>query len=85
MEYEIFLGYWDKLMVIGGYSAESKSEIIDLSGQNLNCPSVPDFSSQFGSVGTFLNDQAWVCGGYDGNNQTSDCFTYNAEVRNLKI
>ena len=68
-------------MVVGGgpssSSANGKSEIYDLSGQNLTCPSIDDYPFDYGSVGTFINNKTLVCGGYP---QTSNCYSYNMEV-----
>lgn len=67
-------------MVVGGYppEANSKSEIYDLSGQNLNCPSIINFPNNYGSFGTFISNKTMVCGG--NNPYTSDCYSYNIQV-----
>ena len=72
-------------MVVGGYpyTVGKKSEIYDLSGNNLTCPSVPDFpTAEYGSVGIFINNKALVCGGFAFSVSTfySECFSYNTEV-----
>ena len=71
-------------MVVGGYSTYDTAEIYDLSGQNLNCPTIADPLVDYGSVGTFINNKALVCGG--GSPYTSVCYSYNMQVNNvLKI
>ena len=69
-------------MVVGGYPSEvfGKTEIYDLSGQNLSCPNVTDFPIGYGSVGTFINDKAMICGGTittPSDTYTSDCYSYD--------
>ena len=74
------LGFWTKLMVVGGYnSAQRKSEIYDLSGQNLNCPPINDYPVNYGSVGTFIGNKTLVCGGYT-TDYTSNCYYYDMQV-----
>ena len=71
-------------MVVGGEPVESsggKVELIDLSGQSLSCPSIPDFPIPiYGSVGTFINGKALVCGGSDGDYKYRTCYSYNVQV-----
>ena len=79
----ILLGFWTKLMVVGGTpnTAYYRSEIYDLSGQNLTCPTISNYPIQFGSVGTYINNKALVCGGYTFSGfYFSDCYSYNAQV-----
>ena len=65
-------------MVVGGrYTANGRSEIYDLSGQNLTCPAISDNPIDDGSVGIFINNKALVCG---GDPSTSDCFSYDMQV-----
>ena len=73
-------------MVIGGYPepAYGKVEIYDLSGQNLTCPSINDYTLDYGSFGTFINNKTLVCGGYQLGIYYSECNTYNMQV-NIKI
>lgn len=73
-----------KLMVVGGYSAPGKVEIIDFSGQNLTCPNINDFNFDYGSVGTYINGKSLVCGGYTFSSAVyhSNCFYYNITVSN---
>ena len=74
------IGSWTKLMVVGG-----PSQIYDLSGQNLNCPLINDSFAEYGSVGTFINNKAMVCGGYKYQGQYfSDCYSYDMQVFNDK-
>ena len=77
------LGFWTKLMVVGGNPDSGKAEIYDLSEENRLCPLVSDFPIDSGSVGTFIGQKTLVCGGKS--NQDSDafysqCFTYNKQV-----
>ncbi len=79
------LGLWTKLMVVGGDPpvANAKSELYDLSGQNLTCPTIRDFPYYYGSVGTFINDKAMVCGGYQNDSgywESNFCYSYNMQV-----
>ena len=72
-------------MVVGGFppSANAKSELYDLSGQNLTCPSVADFPYYTGSVGTFINNKAMVCGGYQNDTgywPSNLCYSYIMQV-----
>ncbi len=71
-------------MVVGGepITAHRKVEIIDISGQKLTCPSIPDFPVDYGSVGVFINNKAMVCGGHQtvSDDYVSDCYSYNMEV-----
>ncbi len=76
-------------MVVGGYADDhkpfNKVEIIDLSNQNLTCSPVPDFPyAEYGSVGTYINNRALVCGGFniDEDIYYSDCYSYEDNVSN---
>ena len=74
-------------MVVGGYpeSALGKAEMVDLSGQNLNCPPIGNISVDYGSFGTFINNKSLVCGGSgndeDGLFYSNECFSYNMQVK----
>ena len=71
-------------MVVGGFPDEvcGKAEIYELRGQNTNCPSINDFSIDYGSVGTFINNKALVCGGEEYiADYSSECFSYNMQVK----
>ena len=58
------LGLWTKLMVVGGHPNYNQVQMIDLSGQDLNCPQFPNyFGADYGSVGTYIKDKVMVCGG----------------------
>ncbi len=76
-------------MVIGGYNSDhtaiGKVEIIDLSGKNLSCPTIPDFPIDYASVGTFISNKALVCGGRsDGNSTAYDsCYSYTPGVKHI--
>ena len=66
-------------MVVGGTPTFGDSELIDLSGQNLNCPDITDYPVYSSHVGTFINNKAMVCGG-SGPLYSSDCNSYNMQV-----
>lgn len=76
------LGLYTKLMVVGGFEyAAGKVELVDLSGQKLKCPNITDFPISYGSVGTFINDKALVCGGFSGESTYhNECYSYNKNV-----
>ena len=73
-------------MAVGdGYYAE----YVDLSGQNKTCQSLPDFMLEDDSVGIYINDQPFVCGGTEFHFKSNEkgttsyyreCFTYSAVV-----
>ena len=65
-------------MVVGGFPAYFFVEIVDISGQNLTCPALPNYPIEYGMVGTYINDKALVCGGHDnGADFYGDCYSYN--------
>lgn len=84
--------YWSKLMVVGGFNepandAVRKVEIINLSDQDLTCLQ-PDYpTADYSSVGTFINDKAFVCGGTDSPTlkHYNDCNSYANGVRHCTI
>ena len=80
----LFLGLWTKLMVVGGRSFGDESQLYDLSGKNLRCPSITDFLIDYDSVGTFIKNKALVCGGYNSypypGTVFSDCYSYDMQV-----
>jgi hypothetical protein len=51
-------------MMVGGNGANYDVELVDLSGNNISCQKPNDFPFAYGSIGTFLQNQALVCGGY---------------------
>ena len=66
------------LMVVGGYpsSVGYDVELIDLTGQQRTCRKPDDFpGGSKGSVGTYLQDRALVCGGCC---YSSECYYYHA-------
>ena len=70
-------------MVVSGIpsSRDEKPELIDLKSQNLICPSIEDYPyNYYGSSGTFINNKAMVCGGFDGYH-TADCYSYDIQVK----
>ena len=64
-------------MVVGGRPDYGKSELIDISGKNLSCPSVADFSIEEASIGVFIGNKSLVCG---GSGFSTDCYSYNIMV-----
>ena len=68
-------------MVVGGYpsAAYGDVDLVDLTDATPNCPAIPDFATDYGAVGTFINDRAMVCGGF-GPGYPSTCQTFNNEV-----
>ena len=71
-------------MVVGG-NIYKKAELIDLSGQNLNCPDISDYPVESGSVGTFINGKAMVCGGDSGPEFNANCSSYNMQVSKFVV
>ena len=71
-------------MVIGGHPdpAFRQVEIIDLSEKSQICPNgLPEYPYDYGSVGTFINDQPLVCGGHDdGSDYYRSCHTLDQQV-----
>ena len=74
-------------MVVGGAPnlVHNKSEIYDLSGQNLTCPPITDCLLEYGSAGIFINNKSMVCGGYSLSDYTSKCYSYNIQVNINKL
>ena len=72
-------------MIVGGSPdpAHGKCELIDLtSASTINrCPNINDYPVDSGSVGTFINGRAMVCGGRSAGNFYSECYSYNTQVR----
>ena len=52
-------------MIVGGFPYEHDVELIDISGQNLSCPFLPNYPVESGMVGVFINEKALLCGGYN--------------------
>lgn len=72
-------------MIVGGYNTQQqpfgKTQIIDLTGTNPNCLSV-DIPVDYSSVGTFIDNQALVCGGYIyPSGSVADCYSLSSDVR----
>ena len=80
MHFHIIGGY-GKLVAIGGYNALNDVDVIDLSGQGVHCQSWHDYPYRTSSFGTFMDGEVLVCGGYNGNAGTVNCFTYDYEVK----
>ena len=74
------IGLWTKLMIVTGRPTDGDCELIDISGQNLNCPSITDFSADEAPVGIFIGNKSLVCGGYP---YTSNCYSYNMNVSKI--
>ena len=72
-------------MLTGGIGAYNDVELIDLSGQSLTCPEIPDTPHDLdeSSVGTFIGDRALVCGGWAGGLGTNACYSYDSQVRRI--
>ena len=67
-------------MVVGGSGADFKVEVVDLSGQNQQCRSYPQFPIGYGSVGTFINNKVLVCGGINNAMVKKECYSYSIKV-----
>ena len=68
-------------MIVGRWPSDhfGASELIDLSGQSLDCPEIAAFPVDYGSVGTFIDNKALVCGGISAV-EKSDCYSYDMQV-----
>lgn len=72
------------LFVVGGdpESSNSKTEAVDLSGEMKTCNKpIADFKYHIGSVGTFIDNKIFVCGGMNmsSTSQYNMCFIYKSE------
>ncbi len=72
-------GDFTVLMAIGGYptGANFKVEFVDLSGQKLKCENASDYFEDYGSTGAYVDDKAFVCGGYKADVGSNYCYSYN--------
>ena len=76
---------YNVLMVVGGYTGEENSalvELIDLSSEGRFCERpafLPLPLSQM--VGTFINGKAMVCGGYINFEDKDDCYEYDESAK----
>ncbi len=72
-------------MLVGGIpdSAHYRVEMVDLSGQNLRCPPIPQYPNNRLSTGTFIDDEARVCGGVSDTERFDTCFGYSLEVSQM--
>lgn len=70
-------------MAVGGYPLNTPTvEVIDMSNDTLTCQNLAIFpNSGEGSVATFINDNALVCG---GKTDSQKCFSYDKEVKHCK-
>ncbi len=69
--------------MVGGIPENSFSnvELIDLSGSSTSCPGISDHpEALYGAVGTFINDQPLVCGGYNIGSYINNCYGYDMQV-----
>ena len=77
------------LFAVGAFNSagNNKAEIIDLSGLNRTCPPVADYPVEYGSVGTFINDEALVCTGTTPSLLFNECYVYDQERNqwNIKV
>ncbi len=85
----LFLGSdLTKLMVVGGWPASEsyKVEVVDLSGRNQTCSgiSIRDSPIDYGSVGVFYQNKPMICGGFNIEYGTSDCYTYEKVIFTFK-
>merc|ERR1711860_30805 len=56
-------------------------EFGDLENENAVCQVISDFPNDgYGGFGTFINDKAFICGGYDPALFLNRCYTWNAET-----
>ena len=69
------------MVVGGGGDGHYKVEVIDLSGELKGCPAVTSFPLDEGSVGTFFDNRALVCGGEYPEELSNNCYYYDYEVR----
>ncbi len=70
-------------MIVGGNGMNDtygQSEMVDISGNDLTCPLISAYPVDYGSVGTFINNNTRVCGGYTLSNYKFRCFSYNMLV-----
>ena len=51
-------------MLVGGSPKLGNVEIIDLSGNGLQCVTPADYPHQFGATGIYFDGSPFVCGGY---------------------
>jgi hypothetical protein len=73
----------DIIMMVGGFTAENDVELVDISGNNISCQKPNDFPFALGSIGTFLQNQALVCGGYNPDYSNS-CYVYDRSTNGWK-
>ena len=77
----VYLDY-SKLLLVGSYGTASKysSELVFVQGDS-ECQSLPDHpESSDGSVGTFINDRPFVCGGNSENGWLNSCYSLDVRV-----
>jgi len=72
-----------KILVIGGYTGRTISnvEVIDLSGESLICPNIPDYPDEIDFLtATFYDGKVIACGGYDGTSTINECYTLGPDL-----
>ena len=67
---------------VAGGSSTSDAEIIDISGEKSFCSKPPNHPKNLeGMFGTFYHGEVIVCGGYEANSFSDECYEYNGERR----
>ena len=72
-------------MVVGGRPNVNQSDLIDISGENQNCPLIQNFPAAYDSFGTFINNKSLVCGGRTSYTFYSECYSYDFEVNSFNM
>ena len=69
-------------MFFGGEYDENQVKAVDLTGEGRECEPIVDLPTEldYGSVATFVNDEAIVCGGSNLDDGTSHCYALFREV-----
>ena len=77
-----------KLLVVGGRGAFNKVELVDLFAADKTCPPLPDYpGAAVGSVGTYIDGMALVCGGItkDRTAAIEKCHFYNQSSKSWEL
>jgi hypothetical protein len=74
----------DLIMMVGGVGAYNDVELVYLSGNNISCQKPNDFPYTYASIGTFLQNQALVCGGRTSNDYSNSCYVYDRSTNGWK-
>ena len=68
--------------IVAGGSSTSDAEIIDISGEKVFCSKPPNHPKNlWGMSGTFYHGEVIVCGGYEANAYSDQCYKYNGKRR----